>query len=336
MRPALARVAYPGRDDRARLSRGRRRRPAGGVPARRIGLGRLAPRARAARPREGRATRRCARMTGCGRGRSSSSSRRSRRRVLDLRGRRQAGGLRALVRFGEIEELTELLVSTSTRARHGRALLGPLAATRRPIWARGGDAGTPVDLTLYTEFGVMPVAGHWHMRQRVEDYLEARSHETDHVEPDVHVLTPDRAVAEWKRLEPPAIGHERPLLHEFFGRDRTCLAYARRAHRRGHGALLGRLGRRDRPGRGGPPRTSCRWCCRRSTAWPAPTSPRPSASTAPPRSWWLLDRLRRLGFKVFWPAWVMCSVPLPGPRPLPAHPAPAAPVAAAASVRIAA
>ena len=38
------------------------------------------------------------------------------------------------------------------------------------------------------------------------------------------VLEMDRAVTEWKRLEPPAIGHERPQLHEFFGRTRTCLA----------------------------------------------------------------------------------------------------------------
>jgi hypothetical protein len=29
-------------------------------------------------------------------------------------------------------------------------------------------------------------------------------------------------------------------------------------------------------------------------------------------SWWLLDRLRRLGFRVHWPGWVMSSVPLPG------------------------
>ena len=43
-------------------------------------------------------------------------------------------------------------------------------------------------------------------------------------EPDVHVLTTDRAVDEWKRLEPDAIWHERPALHEFFGRTRNCLA----------------------------------------------------------------------------------------------------------------
>ena len=29
-------------------------------------------------------------------------------------------------------------------------------------------------------------------------------------------------------------------------------------------------------------------------------------------SWGLLDRLRRLGFRVHWPSWLMCSVPLPG------------------------
>ena len=40
----------------------------------------------------------------------------------------------------------------------------------------------------------------------------------------MHVLTTDRAVEEWKRLEPDAIGHERPALHEFFGRTRNCLA----------------------------------------------------------------------------------------------------------------
>ena len=29
-------------------------------------------------------------------------------------------------------------------------------------------------------------------------------------------------------------------------------------------------------------------------------------------SWWLMDRLRRLGFRVHWPGWIMSSVPLPG------------------------
>jgi hypothetical protein len=29
-------------------------------------------------------------------------------------------------------------------------------------------------------------------------------------------------------------------------------------------------------------------------------------------AWWLLRRLRGLGFYVYWPSWIMCSVPLPG------------------------
>ena len=93
--------------------------------------------------------------------------------------------------------------------------------------------GTPADLTLYTRFGVMPVAGHWHLRPHADEYLERRSLEaTDATEPAVHGLTPDRAVQEWKRLEPAAIGHDRPALHEFFGRTRGCLAVWTAARRR--------------------------------------------------------------------------------------------------------
>ena len=50
--------------------------------------------------------------------------------------------------------------------------------------------------------------------------------------------------------------------------------------------------------------------------------PESSACSARPTSWWLLDRLRRLGFRVHWPSWVMSSVPLPGlDRYLPTRPA---------------
>jgi hypothetical protein len=39
-------------------------------------------------------------------------------------------------------------------------------------------------------------------------------------------------------------------------------------------------------------------------------------------SWWLLRRLKSLGFKVDWPGWVLCSEPLPGlDRYLPTRPA---------------
>ena len=40
-------------------------------------------------------------------------------------------------------------------------------------------------------------------------------------------------------------------------------------------------------------------------------------------AWWLLRRLRGLGFYVYWPSWIMCSVPLPGlDRYVPTRPAP--------------
>jgi hypothetical protein len=29
-------------------------------------------------------------------------------------------------------------------------------------------------------------------------------------------------------------------------------------------------------------------------------------------SWWLINRLRGFGFKIYWPAWILSSVPLPG------------------------
>jgi hypothetical protein len=39
-------------------------------------------------------------------------------------------------------------------------------------------------------------------------------------------------------------------------------------------------------------------------------------------SWPLLERVRRLGFRVRWPSWLMCSVSLPGlDRYLPTRPA---------------
>ena len=97
----------------------------------------------------------------------------------------------------------------------------------------------------------MPVSGHWHLRHRTEEYLERRSQEIDATEPAVHALTPDRAVAEWKRLEPP--------------RDRPRAAAAARVLRP-HADLPGHRGRRraarprrsagsarrrDRPGRRG-------------------------------------------------------------------------------------
>ncbi len=228
-------------------------------------------------------------------------------------------------RFGVMDELTELWVAPDYAGRGiGRALLERIwPGSPSPELGRVVvTLGTPVDLTLYTEFGVMPVTGHWHMRHRVDQYLEQRAQEVDATEPAVHALTKERASTEWKRLEPEAIGHERPLLQDFFGRTRTCLAYLDPSS--------------------GDTRALC-WVSAEGDIGPAVAEtaddlvpvvlaaldrvakmlePETFGVYCTTSSWWLLDRLRRLGFRVYWPAWVMSSVPLPGlDRYLPTRPA---------------
>ena len=224
-------------------------------------------------------------------------------------------GYARVVRFGEMEELTELMVCPRHQgAGIGRSLLelcwpgDPTPNLGRVVVA----AGAPSDLSLYTEFGVMPVTGHWHLRHRTDQYVRRRAQETDAPEFAVHVLAADHAVREWQRLEPTAIAHHRPTLHEFFGRDRACLAVldSRSGQARGLcwvssegeiGPAVGEragdlvpvvLGALDRVARTLEPE----WLSVFTTAM----------------AWWLLRRLRTLGFTVFWPGWVMCSQPLPG------------------------
>jgi GNAT superfamily N-acetyltransferase len=224
-------------------------------------------------------------------------------------------GYARTVHFDGMEELTELMVLPDHQRRGiGRRLLeavwpgDPTPELGRAVVANGSAS----DLSLYTGFGVMPVAGHWHMRARTEEYLAHRAQEVDTNDPGVHALKADRAVAEWKRLEPSAIAHGRPALHEFFGRDRTCLATVDPASGEA---------------------TSLCWVSSDGAIGPAvarsagelvpvvlaaldrvamtqePYHLRVFTSTL---SWWLLRRLRMLGFSVFWPSWVLCSVPLPG------------------------
>jgi GNAT superfamily N-acetyltransferase len=235
----------------------------------------------------------------------------------------QMVGYARVARFGSMDELTELWVAPSHAGRGvGKALLEqcwPEPPTRELGRVVVG-LGMPADLTLFTEFGVMPVSGHWHLRQRAEVYVERRSQEVDAAEPAVHALTAERAVAEWKSLEPAAIGHERPLLQEFFGRTRTCLAIM---DDQGHAIALCWI---SPDGDIGP-------AVARDTESLAPVVlaalDRVARSKEPDTfgvfcttdSWWLLDRLRRLGFRVHWPSWIMCSVPLPGlDRYLPSRP----------------
>ncbi len=223
-------------------------------------------------------------------------------------------GYARVVRFGAIEQLTELMVAPEHQGRGiGRALLeqcwpgDPTPDLGRIVIATGAAP----DLTLYTRFGVMPVAGHWHLRAETRDYVPRRTQEVDMPDPGVHVLKSDRAVHEWGRLEPGAIGHERPALHEFFARDRICLAY---------------------PGRDGQGPAALCWVSSEGEIGPAVAGAagdlvpvvlaaldRVAKTQEPPTlsvyttslSWWLLYRLRRLGFRVFWASWLLCSIPLP-------------------------
>ena len=224
-------------------------------------------------------------------------------------------GYARMVRFGAMEELTELMVDPDYQGTGiGRALLercwpgDPTRDLGRIVVA----AGAPSDLTLYTEFGVMPIGGHWHMRARVDEYRLGRSQETDAPAPEVHRLTPERAVEEWTTLEPDAIGHERPALHEFFARDRTCLAYTPVAGERPASLCWVSSGGEIGPAIGHSAGDLVPVVLAALDRVAAERDLEMLSVYTTTLSWWLIRRLRRLGFRVFWPSWVMCSVPLPG------------------------
>ena len=229
-----------------------------------------------------------------------------------------------VARFEAMDELVELWVRPS-HARRGlsRGLL-------RCVWPESpsperGRAtvaiGTPADLTLLTEFGVMPVSGQWQLLLQTDRYLEHRAQEVDATEPAVHVLTTDRAVDEWKRLEPGAVGHGRPRVHEFFGRTRNCLAVVDEASGRATALCWvtaeGEIG----PAVGESPEGLVPVVLAALDRVAKTQEPEHIGVFCTTASWWLMDRLRRLGFRVVWPAWIMSSVPLPGlDRYLPTRP----------------
>jgi GNAT superfamily N-acetyltransferase len=236
----------------------------------------------------------------------------------------ELAGYVLVARFGSMDEMAELWVAPSHAGRGvSRGLLercwpeSPTPELGRLVVA----VGTPADLTLFTAFGVMPVSGHWQMHHRADQYLEQRALERDTTEPDVHVLTTERAVEEWKRLEPDAIGHERPALHEFFGRTRNCLATvdpdSGRATALCWVSALGEIG----PAVGERPADLIPVVLAALDRVAKMQEPESFSVFCTAESWWLLDRLRRLGFRVQWPAWIMSSVPLPGlDRYLPTSP----------------
>lgn len=224
-------------------------------------------------------------------------------------------GAARVVRFGDMEELNELMVHPDYQHRGiGRALLERCwPGDPSPELGRACVAlGTPDNLSLYTEFGVMPIAGQWHMLQRTEDYEQQRSLEIDSTDPGVSMLKGDRAAAEWKRLEPAALGYDRSPLHDFFGRDRVCLASmdldAGQARALCWVSSTGEIG----PAVGATAEDVVPVVLAALDRVARAQEPEYLRVFCTSTSWWLLRRLRGLGFQVFWPAWVMCSVPIPG------------------------
>jgi predicted N-acetyltransferase YhbS len=220
-----------------------------------------------------------------------------------------------MARFGSMDEMAELWVAPSHMGRGVSTALLERCWPESPTPDLGRlvvAVGTPTDLTLFTKFGVMPVSGHWHMRHRVDRYLEQRALELDTAEPDVHVLTSERAVEEWKRLEPEAIGHERPALHEFFGRTRNCLATVNAESGRATALCwvsnLGEIG----PAVGEHPQDLIPVVLAALDRVAKMQEPETFGVYCTTDSWWLINRLRGFGFKIYWPAWIMSSVPLPG------------------------
>ena len=228
-----------------------------------------------------------------------------------------AVGYARVVAFEGMEELTDLMVLPGYQGRGlGRRLLDavwegdPTPSLGRMVVA----TGAPRDLSLYTDFGVMPVAGHWHLRADTSAYLERRSMETDATEAgSVVVLTVDRAVSEWKRMEPEAIAHERPALHEFFGRDRACLATVdAEGNARGLCWISGPTDADIGPAVGATPADVIPVVLAALDRVAKTQGPAELGIYVSTTSWHLLHRLRMLCFRVYWPSWVMCSVPLPG------------------------
>ncbi len=234
-------------------------------------------------------------------------------------------GFARTCRFGDMEELAEVHVLPS----HSGRGIGPAMVARcfpgdpSPDLGRVAVApGVSRALNMLTDFGLMPAAGHWHMRARTEEYLERRSRITDAAEPAVVVLEPARAVDEWVRLEPPAIGHDRAALHSFFARTRTCLASVDEASGQATALCWAGLDDEIGPAVGASSEDLVPVVLQALDRVAKTQEPATLDVYCATHSWWLLRRLRSLGFEVFWPIWVMSSVPLPGlDRYLPTRPA---------------
>ena len=227
----------------------------------------------------------------------------------------EAVGYARVVRFADVEELTELMVRPDRQGEGiGRGLLercwpnDQSGKTTRLVVA----AGAPADLSLYTAFGVAPVAGHWHMRLETRRHLEARAVERDdEAGAGAHVLEPDHAMAEWAGLEEAAIGHSRPELHAFFARDRTCLGCLENDGRAN--ALCWVSGEGDiGPAVGTSARSLEPVVLEALDRVARLQEPEHLGVFVTTEAHHLLARLRGLGFRVWWPSWILSSAPVPG------------------------
>ena len=233
-------------------------------------------------------------------------------------------GFARVVRLGAVEELTELMVEPGHQGHGiGSALLRrcwPDAPERSPTRVIVA-AGAPRDLSLYLSFGVMPASGHWHLRQSGLDYLERRAREAIAGDPGATVLSGEQAVEEWARIEPIGLGEGRPALHEFMARERFCLACVDPASSRPRALCWvggdGQIG----PGVGEHPEDLVPVVVAALDRVARSPEGEQLSLFATSSSWSLLRRLRALGFRLYWPSWVMSSAPLPGlDRYLPTRP----------------
>ena len=100
-------------------------------------------------------------------------------------------------------------------------------------------------------------------------------------------------------------------MHEFFARDRTCLATMSPA---GDATGLCWVSTRGEigPAVGGEPEHLVPVVLAALDRVAKTQEPDELSLFCSTIAWWLLRRLRGLGFRVYWPSWIMCSVPLPG------------------------
>ncbi len=222
-------------------------------------------------------------------------------------------GYARVVRFGDVEELTELMVEREYRGRGlGRELLSrcwpceEANAAPRVVVA----VGAPADLTLYSAFGMQPVTGHWHLRASTRAFIAACAREPGRDEARVTALAGEPACREWRRLEPAALGLDRPAVHECFASTRTCLALL------DHDGGIAAVCWADEEGNVGPAAGDSP----QATADVVVEALRRAAQSTV--SDWigvfcttanrvLYQRLHALGFWVHWPSWVMSSASLP-------------------------